>query len=62
MMPEHVGQVLYWFDTTLFTPDWFKSHIESVLETAEPRYSPDLNVHLPIAHTFAGSPKKKRKG
>ena len=51
---KNVGIGKYWFDVRLFDEKWFQSHLERALETAERRYSPDLNVELPIAKIFDG--------
>lgn len=60
LRPENAGLVRHWFDKFIFSDDWFKSQIEDAINTAEPRYSPELHVagNVPAAQdleTFARS-------
>ncbi len=50
--PEHVGRVRFWFDATRFDEKWFSVRLEEALKSAGPRYTPELNVELPIANKF----------
>ena len=47
--PEHVGRVRFWFGVRRFDEAWFAAHLDDALKTAGPRYSPYMNVELPIA-------------
>ncbi len=51
---EHAGRYKWWFDKEFLSERWFKSHIEEAVVNAGPRYSPELNVELPIAQYFEG--------
>ena len=60
LLPENAGIVRYWFDKSIFTDDWFNARIGEAIETAGPRYSPELHVagNTPAAQdleTFARS-------
>lgn len=50
--PEHVGRVRFWFDAHGFDGAWFSARLEEALSTAGPRYTPEINVDLPIAREF----------
>jgi hypothetical protein len=49
---EHAGRHKFWFNAALFNEDWFKKRWEEAKDSAGPRYSTELNVHLPIAKVF----------
>jgi Fe-S cluster biosynthesis and repair protein YggX len=51
---EHQGRHLFWFNSELFNKHWFQSRLEEAIANAGPRYSPELNVELPIARLFDG--------
>ena len=53
-LPQHAGRAYYWFDATILTPTWFEDHLSEALEHAGPRYTPELNVELPLAFAFEG--------
>ncbi len=42
------GRLRYFFDTNIFDEDWFLSQVRGALGTAGPRYTPELNVELPL--------------
>jgi len=50
--PQHVGRVRFWFDIHEFDTEWFKARLDEALKTAGPRYTPEINVNLPIAEEF----------
>ena len=50
----HRGRSLFWFDALLFSDAWFAHRLKVAVENAGDRYSPELNVELPIAHLFDG--------
>jgi hypothetical protein len=52
--PEHAGRVRYWFDRLLFSAEWLSEKTTLAIEAAGPRYTPELNVELPIAFVFEG--------
>ena len=49
---ERAGLVRYWFDQAFFDQAWFDKWLEVAVESAGPRYTPDLHVDLPIAQDF----------
>ncbi len=51
---EHRGRLFFWFNKELFSQQWFKDRIEEAISNAGPRYTPELNVELPIARLFDG--------
>lgn len=60
LLPKNAGIARYWFDKSIFTDDWFNARIGEAIETAGPRYSPELHVagNTPAAQdleTFARS-------
>ena len=50
--PEHIGRIQFWFDITSFDENWFARRFEEARDTAGPRYTPEVHVHLPIADQF----------
>ena len=52
--PDHRGRVYFWFQKELFTTDWFARRVESAVSNVGARYTPKLNVDLPIAAIFDG--------
>src|ERR1019366_4817560 len=46
------GLKRYWFDVAVFDDIWFSNRLEEALKTAGPRYTPEINVNLPIAEEF----------
>lgn len=51
---EHRGRYLFWFSRELFSQQWFEDRIEEAVVNVGPRYSPELNVDLPIGRLFDG--------
>ena len=49
---ERAGLVRYWFDQAFFDQAWFDKRLEVAVESAGPRYTPELHVDLPIAQDF----------
>jgi len=47
--PQHIGRVRFWFDIHGFDMAWFTARLDEALKTAGPRYTPEINVDLPIA-------------
>ncbi|MCY4652151.1 MAG: ATP-binding protein [Dehalococcoidia bacterium] len=46
---EHLGRVWFWFDSTVFTQQWFEDRLEESIRAAGPRYTPEIHVELEIA-------------
>lgn len=51
---EHRGRRFFWFNEESFSRQWFASRIAEAVANAGPRYSPELNVDLPISRLFDG--------
>ena len=51
---EHRGRIFFWFNKEVFSVDWLTHQIEEASANAGPRYTPELNVELPIARNFDG--------
>jgi hypothetical protein len=51
---KHAGRYSFWFSGELFSKEWFRQQFERTKENAGPRYTPELNVDLPIAEIFEG--------
>jgi hypothetical protein len=51
---RQVGRLRYWFDLAAFSDDWFRVQTQRAVADAGPRYTPELNVELPIAGVFDG--------
>lgn len=51
---EHRGRHFFWFNKELLSQQWFESRIEEAIANVGPRYTPELNVELPIARLFDG--------
>ena len=53
-LEDHRGRYFFWFKKELFSQKWFDGHIAEVIADAGPRYTPELNVELPISGLFEG--------
>lgn len=51
---EHRGRTYFWFHEERFNQEWFGNIVVEAIANAGPRYTPELNVDLPIARTFEG--------
>lgn len=51
---EHRGRVYFWFNRELFSEQWFDRRRNEAIANAGERYTPALNVELPIAKLFEG--------
>jgi len=51
---EHRGRFFFWFHRELFSDRWFQERLDEAISGAGPRYTPKLNVALPIARLFDG--------
>jgi len=56
---KHHGRYKFWFDKEQFSDEWFQHNLKKTLDDAGPRYSPLLNVGLPIAKVFDGLGRTK---
>jgi hypothetical protein len=46
--PQYAGRRHYWFDLLHFTPDWFQTRFAITRKALGTRYTPELNIELPI--------------
>ncbi|HYH05692.1 MAG TPA: AVAST type 2 anti-phage system protein Avs2, partial [Thermoanaerobaculia bacterium] len=53
-LEEHHGRHYFWFHEDRFGPQWFQQRFEEARANVGERYTPELNVDLPIARLFAG--------
>jgi hypothetical protein len=61
-MEEHHGRHYFWFNRDLFSQDWFRDRVEEAVANVGPRYTPELDVRLPIAYLFDGLGKTQELG
>ena len=54
LVPGQTGRARYWFDATILGPEWFSAAVDRSIADAHERYTPELNVELPIASVFEG--------
>jgi hypothetical protein len=47
---RYAGRLTYWFDALHFTPDWFRTRFAITRQALGTRYTPELNIALPIRH------------
>lgn len=59
-LPAHRGRQLFWFDAERFTPCWFQQRLDEAVANAGDRYSPELNIDLPIGRTLDGLGRTER--
>ncbi len=50
--PKHAGRVQFWFGVRSFDGAWFSKRLDEAIRTVGPRYTPEINVDLPIAGEF----------
>lgn len=51
---EHRGRYYFWFKRDLFSLEWFQTRIKEAIANVGPRYSPELDVQLPVSQLFQG--------
>lgn len=51
---EHRGRYYFWFHQELLSDHWFQGRLDEAIAATGPRYTPEMNVNLPIAHLFDG--------
>ncbi|MDJ0899804.1 MAG: hypothetical protein QNJ55_13440 [Xenococcus sp. MO_188.B8] len=56
---KHRGRYLFWFNSQEFSQNWFKTRVDEAVNNAGTRYTPELNVELPIAQIFDGLGRTK---
>lgn len=49
---EHRGRHYFWFNEEILSPTWFQRQLDDAIATIGPRYTPELNVQLPISKVF----------
>ena len=49
---EHHGRYFFWFNEEILSPTWFQRQLDGAIATIGPRYTPELNVQLPISKVF----------
>ncbi len=57
---EHRGRHFFWFNREFFSKEWFENHIKDTISCVGPRYTPELNIELPIASLFDGLGRTSR--
>ncbi|MBP7652773.1 hypothetical protein KA977_05080, partial [Candidatus Dependentiae bacterium] len=50
--PEHRGRYYFWFNKDLFTNEWFNNFFNETKANVGARYSPEINITLPINKVF----------
>ncbi len=51
-LPDNAGVARFWFDAAVLDPLWFQKRLQEAIVTAGPRYTPEVNVKLPILEDF----------
>ncbi len=52
-LPHNTGRVMFWFGSPgCFDSHWFETHVARATKSAEPRYTPELHVEIPISRKF----------
>ena len=52
--PQLAGKIYFWFNRDELTDDWLMARFEAAKENVGARYTPEVNVDLPIARVFEG--------
>ena len=50
--PKHIGRVHFWFNKRGFDQQWFQDRLKEAIDSAGPRYTPQVHVELPIARSL----------
>jgi hypothetical protein len=53
-LDEHHGRHYFWFHEDRFGPQWFQQRFDEARANVGERYTPELNVDLPVARLFEG--------
>ena len=48
-LSEHAGRLFFWFDERYFDGAWYDDRLKEGIDAADPRYTPEIHVDLPIA-------------
>lgn len=59
---EHRGRYFFWFNKEHFSDQWFQNHVAEAISNAGPRYTPELNVELPVSKLFEGLARTRAFG
>jgi len=59
-LEKHAGRYFFWFNKDLFTTKWFEDQLKRTIENAGPRYTPEINVSLPVSGVFDGLFRQSR--
>jgi hypothetical protein len=59
-LQQHSGRLQFWFDVRRFDKDWFSARLDEAIQTAGPRYTPEIHVDLPIAAEFESFGRTER--
>lgn len=51
-IPGNAGLARFWFAAAVLDPLWFDKRLREAIDTAGPRYTPEVNVDLPIMQDF----------
>jgi hypothetical protein len=51
---DHRGRHFFWFNEEYLSQRWFENLAEETISDVGPRYTPELNVELPISKLFGG--------
>src|SRR5690606_9340258 len=57
---EHRGRYQFWFNSERFTTEWFRQRLDEAIANAGDRYSPTLNIDLPIGRAIDGLGRTER--
>ena len=49
---KHRGRHFFWFNEEILSPTWFQRQLDDAIAAIGPRYTPELNVQLPISKVF----------
>ena len=52
--PANAGKAWFFWDQHVFSPEWCRERLRVTTEAAGERYSPELNVALPVAFSLEG--------
>ncbi len=51
-LPANAGRAQFWFEAAVLDSDWFNRRLQEAIAAAGPRYTPEVNVELPIMEDF----------
>ncbi|MBB6053923.1 AVAST type 2 anti-phage system protein Avs2 [Armatimonas rosea] len=56
---QHKGRYLFWFNQEVLSISWFEKRLNEAIANAGERYTPELNVDLPVTQLFDGLGRTK---